>query len=202
MQEFKSKIGNSLGTFFLMTLCDLLIIYAILYFTTNFSLTDITILGWTLLIVIYVLICYLYAGLTNNNIIVFDNRLEIKNELPLFKKHKIFQFENIKSVTFRHEWTATLTSKINSKFIKLFVTEFTASWFFPTDYKWIKIESDKDYKFYCFGLEMNFYDNEEPYFEDLFHCLADKQINVSWTNTTDKYYSQMTKKVELNKLKK
>ena len=79
------------------------------------------------------------------------------------------------------------------------MTEFFVIAFFPYDYKWIKVKADKDYQFYCFGLEMDYYDNEGPHFEELFVTLAEKNIKVSWTDTSDIYYKQMTKNVESKK---
>jgi len=199
MQEFKSKIGNSLGTFFLLTICYLPLFYFILFLTTNFRLTQITFLGWTIVVMTYFAIGYLYAGLTNNDIRVFDDRLEIVNKLPLFKKHVVFNFDKINSIIFKHEWTETFWNNIKSKLIKNVVTEFFVIAFFPYDYKWIKIKTDKDYQFYCLGLEMDYYDNEGPHFEELFNALAEKKIKVSWTDISDIYYQQMTKNIESKK---
>ncbi len=196
MQEFKSKISNSLGTFFLLTISLLGLLYLLLFVTTGYKLTQIKFSGWLIFILIYCTLTYLYAGLTNNDIILYTDRLDIVNRVPFFKKHHSFQLDNIKSVTFRHEWTETFGKNIKPNFLKYIVTQFLAPLFFPTDYKWIRVSADKDYKIYCFGIEMDYYDNKGPLFEDLFTKLSNKGVNVSWTDTTDIYYSQMTKNIE------
>jgi hypothetical protein len=89
MQEFKSKTGTSLGNFVLMTLplCGLL--YILLHLTINLKLAQITVAGWLIIGFMYSAVLYLYAGFTNNNILVFENRLEVVNNLPLFKKRVV-----------------------------------------------------------------------------------------------------------------
>ncbi len=196
MQEFKSKIGSSFATFFILTISFLGLLFLLLFLTTNFRLTQITFSGWLIIFLTYCILAYLYTGFTNNDILLFDNKIEIVNKLPLFQKHQSFQLDEIKSVKFRHEWTETFGKNIKPNFLKFVVTQFLAPCFFPPDYKWIKITADKDYKFYCFSIEMDYYDNEGPLFEDLFTKLADKGVNVSWTDTSDIYYSQMTKNIK------
>lgn len=199
MQEFKSKIGNSLGTFFILTISLFGLLYLVLFLTTNFRLTQISFSGWLAIVVIYFVVSYLYAGLSNNSIFLFDNRLEVVNRLPFFRKHYTFQFDKIKSVKFRHEWTETFGRSIKPNFIRYILNEWIAQFLFPTDFKWIRISADKDYKFYCFGIEMDYYDNDGPLFEELFTKLLDKGVEVSWTDTSDIYYSQMTKNIENKK---
>jgi len=196
MQEFKSKIGNSFGTFFILTVSSLGSLYLLFFLTTDLRLTQITISGWLAIFLTYCILAYLYIGSTNNDILLFADRLEIVNRLPFFRKHHTFQLDKIKSVKFRHEWTETFGKSIKPNFLKYIVTQFLAPFFFPADYKWIRVSADKDYKFYCFGIEMDYYDNEGLLFEDLFNKLADRGVNVSWTDTSDVYYSQMTRNIE------
>jgi hypothetical protein len=197
MQEFKSKIGNSLGGFFILTISFFGLLYLTIFLASNFRLTQVTFLGWLIVVLMYSILSYLYVGLVNNDILLFDNRLEIVNRLPLFKKHKIFYFDKIIFVKFKHEWTETFGENIRPKPLRYIFKELLAPLFFPIDYKWIKIGVEKNYKFYCFGLTMDFCENEtEPVFEHLFIQLAEKGVNVSWTNTSDVYYSQMTKNLE------
>lgn len=103
MQEFKSKIGSSFATFLILSISFLGLLYLLLFLTTNFRLTQITFLGWLAISLTYFLLAYLYTGLTNNDIFLFDNKIEIVNLLPLFKKHHSFQLDEVKSVKFRHE---------------------------------------------------------------------------------------------------
>ena len=48
---------------------------------------------------------------------------------------------------------------------------------------------------------MDYYDNIEPIFEDLFCSLAKKGVNVQWTNDTERYYADMNDLVDKNKIK-
>lgn len=199
MQEFKSKVGSSLRTFLLLTISFLALCYFLLVLTINFKLPQITFPEWLVIVLIYSTLAYIYAGFTNNNILVFENRLEIVNRLPLFKKHHSFQFDQIKSVKFKHEWTETFGKNIKPSFLKYIMTEFLTTFIFPTDFKWIRVSAVKDYKFYCFGIEMDYYDNKGPLFEDLYKKLAAAGVAVSWTDTTNLYYSQMTPNTENTK---
>ena len=191
MKEFKSSIGNTISLFFFQTGLLLFLIYVALYIFTDFHLTQISFLGWLLFFSLYLIIMYLYAGFTNNDILVFDDRLEIVNRIPLFKKRRVFRFENINSIKFRHQWQETFGSNIQPTFLQ-YVIKFFPELFFPAHYKWIKIKANKEYKFYCFGIEMEYYENEkEPVFEDIFQLLSLKGLDVCWTNNTDKYYQSM-----------
>jgi hypothetical protein len=200
MQEFKTSTGNSLWGFFILAISFTGLFYLLVFLTTDFRLTQISFSAWLIIFSAYAVLAYLYTGFTNNDILVFDDRIEIVNRLPLFKKHYRFQLDKIKSMKFRHEWTETFGKSIKPSFFKYIVTQLLAPCFFPADYKWIRVCADKDYKFYCFGIEMDYYDNEGPLFEDLFNQLAGKGVNVSWTDTTGIYYSQMTKNAENKKL--
>ena len=196
MKEFRSNTWNGLFTFFILTVPISAIISLTLYFTLNFKLTQIGFLGWIIIVFAYSIIAYVYTGFTNNDILVFDNRIEIVNKMPLFKKQVAFYLNKIELVTFRHEWTETFGKNIKPKILKTLIKDWFVSFIFPWDYKWIKVKTDKEHKFFCFGLSMDYYDNDEIVFEDLFYELAKKQIKVTWTDTTENYYKQMTLKIE------
>ena len=196
MKEFKSNIWNSSFTFLVLTIPISTIAFLTLFLTLNIKLTDIDISIWFLIIICYLIVAYIYIGLTNNNVLVYDQRLEIKNNVPLFRKLIEYKFDDIKLVTFRHEWTETFGRNIKPNFLKYIIKEWLVSFVFPWDYKWIKIKADKDYKYCCFGLSMDYYDNDEILFEDLFYELGKKGIKVAWTDITEIYYKQMTENIE------
>ncbi len=149
----------------------------------------------------YVIIAYLYVAITNHDIIVYEERVELINRMPLFKKHKIFLIKEIKSVAFKHEWTETVLANIKPIGLRIILVNFIMPIFIPSEYKWIEICTSKKFKFYCFGIDTDMYDNPKPYFEELFIDLSEKQIAVSWTNSSDSYYDNLTKKALLNSKK-
>lgn len=161
------------------------LLYLIFYLSTDFRLSSITMPVWIIIILFIFIISYLYTGLTNNDVLVANNSIEIVNRMPLFKKRISFQYDKIRLIKFRHEWTETFGESIKPLFLKYILTGWIAPFFFPTDYKWINVSADKDYIFYCFGIERDFFENEEPCFEDLFNELSKKGVNVRWTNNLD-----------------
>jgi hypothetical protein len=192
MKEFKSYIWNGLFTFFILTIPISAIVFLTLFLTLHIKLTQIDLPSWVFITLIYSFLSYFYAGLTNNNIVVYDDKLEIVNKIPLFKKKVTFEYDKINLVTFRHEWTQTFGRKIKPKILKTIIKDWIVSFVFPWDYKWIKVKTDKEHKFLCFGLSMDYYDNDQIVFEDLFYELAQKGLKVEWTNTTEPYYKEMT----------
>jgi hypothetical protein len=197
-EEYPSKINNSIGTLFLLTLFYIPFIYFLLHWTVSLNIGQITFLGWTVFILCIACIGWVYVGLTNNNIIVGGKEIKIVNTVPFFKKQIVIELKNIKHITFKHEWTEIFES--NPKFKKIIWLDFLAMIVFPYDYKWIKIEAEKDYKIYCFGLEMDYYDNPSPHFEELFYNLANRKINVCWTKCNDDYYLKMNEFAKNKKL--
>ena len=197
IEEYPSRIKNSISTFFLLTLFYVPVIFLILHWTIGFKLGEISLLGWTLFILPYTCICWTYLGLTNNNIIITEKEIKIVNTISFFKKETILEIEKIKSITFKHEWTEIFET--NNRLKKISWLDFIAMSVFPYDYKWIRIIADKTYKVYCFGLEMDYYDNESPHFEELFYSIANKKIEVRWTNSVSNYYVGMNQYAENKK---
>lgn len=180
MTVFKSKIENALGTFFIISL-----FYGFCFWVLSTLVPEIRALfpDWKFLLIFYLIIGYVYAGMTNNDLMVHDNRLEIINHLPLFKKRLEIPFDQIEAVKFKSEWTEIFEKMTPRLGLQLFLIQF-AGLFFPFDYKWIKISGKKSYTVYCFGLERDYYSNKGPLFEDLFDNLAKKGLNVSWTESS------------------
>ncbi|NOS90838.1 MAG: hypothetical protein HOP30_02845 [Cyclobacteriaceae bacterium] len=133
------------------------------------------------LLIPYLAAMYFYAGLFNHDVVVHETGIEIVNRVPLFKKTTKFEFASIQSITLRHDWTETFGTNFRIPWIKSAAKEL-ALLLFPWDYKWIKIVTDQEYKFYCFGIEYDCYDNEGPVFEDLFSDLTKHYSHVKWTS--------------------
>jgi len=195
MQIFKSSKGVVI-LFILQSFLWFSSFCLLLHIFSGFQLSHISFLHWMWISILYLFICYCYAGFFNNDILVFDDRIEVVNTLPLFKKHMSFSFENIKSVTFRHDYRETFGNNIKSELLKQFA-EFFFDLVFPPYYKWIRVQAGKEYKFYCFGIETDYYERVDSLvFEDLFRLLAEKGIAVKWTNHTEAYYLSMNDSVK------
>ena len=186
--------------FLIHLLCYSGVLYLILLFGTDFRLHQLSWIGWAGIFVSYAVLAYVYAGFANDDILLYADRIEIVNRIPLFRKHYSFQIDQVESVKFRHEWTESFGKNIKPGLLKYIMSPFLATLFFPADYKWIKISTNKTYTFYCFGVDMDYYDNNGPIFEDLFNKLAEKGVNVSWTDTPDTYYSHMEKNKGKNRM--
>ena len=190
----KSKIGNSLVGLIGEHIFAVIVIGGLIYFINGFRLPDI---HWTYLFLLipYSLGIYIYAGLFNNDILIDNAKIEIINNVPLFKKRISFDFSTIKTITLRHDWTETFGQRIKSRNLKYILLQLTRT-LFPYNYKWIKIETDKEYKFYCFGIDHDYYDNDGPLFEDVYKTLRRKHKSVKWTNDSDPYYVGLIKMTE------
>lgn len=171
---------------FLTGLCLMSLVFAV-----DLSIADISLMTWSIIICSLLILSYLYSGVTNNDVIVFESEIKIINRVPLFKRELSFSFSEIKEIKFRHDWTETFGKKMKPSILKYFLTNLLPSFFVPADYKWVEISCAKKYRFYCFGIEVDYYENEKPAFEDLFKLLHTKGVNVNWTNSTGIYYSQM-----------
>lgn len=72
-------------------------------------------------------------------------------------------------------------------------------WFIPWEYKWIQIKTknNKKFRYYCFGMNYDCYDNDkEILFEDLFLALAKRNIVVKWNDTKDSYFKSIQEKAD------
>lgn len=103
MTVFKSKIENALPAFVIVSLFYGACFWIILQFAPEIRAI---LPAKELLFVIYLIIAIFYLGITNNDIAVYEDRLEIVNHLPLFKKRIAIPFDQIKTVTFRQEWSS------------------------------------------------------------------------------------------------
>lgn len=193
MEKYPGNISTTLGSHLSRSLVLLLLLFFLLKFLFNVDFLSIAVMYYVLFFVCYILFTYIYLGKTNNDFVVFEDRIEIINKLPFFKRKTVLHFNEIKSIVFRHEWTESIRNKIKPPNLSFLLSDFLLPLFFPYDYKWIRFTTEKNYIFYCFGLEFDYYDNEGPLIEGLFHKLGDCGLNVSWTNIELNYYAGMMK---------
>lgn len=135
---------------------------------------------------------YVYAGITNNNISVKNDSIEVYRKLPFFKRTVFINFSEIEEITMRHDWTETVLKKLKPSIFRYIIVEWFLQTIFPPDYKWIKFKTRNGIlKFHCFGIDYDYYDNPEPYFEHLFVELANKNLPVMWTKNSDPYFNDL-----------
>ena len=135
------------------------------------------------------------TGIVNNDIVVFETKIEIVNRIPFFRKRTLFQYSEIKEITLRHDWTETLGSKIKSRRYRYVLKEL-AQIVIPYNFKWIRFVTVREFKFYCFGIDYDYYDNKGPLFEDLYKELRKKHKFVMWTNEGSPFYARLKKLTE------
>jgi hypothetical protein len=143
------------------------------------------------------LLVALYALTVNNDVILTENQIRIRKRFIFHHKEKSIDFNEIESIYLKHDWTETIASKLKPLILQFILVECVLKTVFPPDYKWIKIKTNKEtLKYFCFGIERDYYDNPRPHFDDLYFDLAKKGINVEWTNETDPYYRDLQKRKE------
>ena len=205
MEKYPSKISKALEAHLVRSFVIFFVVFLFLKFVFNINFSLIHIGYYILFTVCYILLTYIYLAKTNTDFIVLDDRIEMVNNLPFFKKKTVLPFNEIKSIVFRHEWTESLQEKIKPRTLGFIITEYLVSAFFPYDYKWIKFTTDRSYTFLCFGLEFDYFDNnDEALIEGLFYKLAACGIDVRWTNIKLNYYAGMMRNInpaEKNKSK-
>jgi hypothetical protein len=179
---FKSSIGSSLLLFILQTGLLLIVSFLIFYIAGSDWLKTFFLSHWLLLLIIYSGICCVYVCIFNNDVALFDDRVEIINRTPVLGKKHSFSFGDIEFVTFHHNWMETFAATIKPAFLQ-YIIKYTVEIFAPANYKWIEIKSGKVQRFYCFGIESDYYENESEFvFENLFTAVSDKGVAVYWAN--------------------
>ena len=200
MKVFKCYIFVSIIELILLTLGYSIVIYLVSYYLLDFTFSQISPLTWWIILLLYFSACYCYIGISNNDIVLYDDRLEIISKIPFFKKHQSFPLAEIQYVQFRRDWTDTIWQPINSVFLGVLVkllSDYILSFLLPFNYKWIKVTTDREYRFYCFGLEMEYYDSQMPTtFDELFYDLANKKVKVRWTDNSEPNYAFMNREAE------
>ncbi|SKC88349.1 hypothetical protein [Ohtaekwangia koreensis] len=180
MKRFESSLIKASLSILRNHALILFVLISVIYMLNGFELPAVEnniLIGF---LVLYVIAIYTYIGITNNDFIITDNALEVVGKVPLFKRRRRFLRQHIGLVLFRHDWTDTIGEGMKPRIFRLVVKEISQL-LFPFDYKWIEITTNHSFRFYCFGLEYNYFDNKGPLFEDLFKTLQAKDLNVKWT---------------------
>ncbi len=110
MEKFKSKISNAL----ILHLLRSVFVSGMMYGISNVVFERDILMNINSLIILTILFLsftYVFIGITNNDIYVFEDRLEIKNRIPLFRKTAVFKLNDISSVVFRDDWTENLNRR-------------------------------------------------------------------------------------------
>jgi len=194
--EFKSDIEKSLIAFIAPHITLVILIIGIILFINGFQFSILSPWYFTFLIP-YSIGAFIYSGMFNNDIIIKENSIQFVNNVPFFKKTTLIDFNDIETIILRHDWAETFGRNIKSSKIRYRIKE-VASLFFPYNYKWVKIKTYKgeNFRFYCFGIEYDYYDNKGSIFEDLYKHLRKKHKSVLWTNNTEEYYINLAKITE------
>ncbi|MFY0630154.1 MAG: hypothetical protein JXR05_07210 [Flavobacteriaceae bacterium] len=198
MKIYRGKILNSAAFMILKLALIGLFGFVIIRFLFKIDIVEVLNFGGLVIIVnILVLLVLLYALSVNNDIVLLENEIRIRKRLIFYNKQKSIDFKEIKKIQLKHDWTETIASKLKPSILKYILVEWILISLFPPDYKWIKIKTDKEtFKYFCFGIEYDQYNNPRPHFDDLYFDLAKRGINVEWTNDTDLYYRDLRKRKE------
>lgn len=193
MKIYHGKILNSIT----LLVLKLVLIGVALWITNpdsflipNFSTIIILLAALSILILIY-------AISVNNDIIIGEDKIIIRKRLIFYEKKKSINIADVQGILLKHDWTETVASKLKQPLLRYFFVELILQTLFPPDYKWIKIKTNSEtVKYFCFGLEYDYYDNPRPHFDDLYFDLARRGINVEWTNDSDPYYQDLRRRKE------
>jgi hypothetical protein len=202
MKLYESKLKNGFLFFIFKVIYICILISPFIFFTEwKDYFLNLEIWKWALFGISIIVMSYTYISLTNNDIKLDQNTIEFERKLFPFKRTVNFNLKDVLEITMQHDWTDTILENLKPKFLKYLIVEWVLKMILAEDYKWVKITtSEKSYKFYCFGLEHDYYDNPKPYFEDLYLELAKHQLNVNWTKNNDIYYKGITEtKIKLQK---
>lgn len=138
-----------------------------------------------------------YALSVNNDIVLLDHQIIIRKRLLFYTKERFINFSEIEQIQLKHDWTETIASNLKPPFLKYILVEWILQTLFSPDYKWIKVKTNKEtLKYFCFGIEYDYYDNPRPHFDDLYFDLAKRGIPVEWTNNTHLYYRELRNRKE------
>ncbi|HEY9048688.1 MAG TPA: hypothetical protein VIN08_22440 [Ohtaekwangia sp.] len=195
--RFDSSLIRALVNLFTSHAQIAFVLVSATYLINGFSLPSVEKNVIILASAIYLVLVYIYLGVTNHTFVFTDQTLEVENRLLFFRMRQSFPLRQIKQVLFRHDWTETAGKEIKIGIFRTAV-RWTMHLFFPFDYKWIEITTTRSFRFYCFGLDYDYFDNEGPLFEDLFKALKSRGIRVGWTNKKySPYYDGLWTSTEL-----
>ncbi len=136
-----------------------------------------------------------YLSFTNTDIKILENEIEFNGKLLLSKQKTKFNLDEISEIIMKHDWTDTILTDFKPKFLKYIFVEWVIKTARNEEAKWIKVKTKNGkYKFNCYGIEYDSYDNPKPHFEDLYFFLAKLNLEVRWTENHDLYYKDLEKK--------
>lgn len=183
MKTFESSLVKASVCILRNHLLILFVLVSAVYIYNHFSIPEIDARLAIAFFVLYLLGVYSYLGITNNDFILTNDTLEVVGKVPLFRRRRKFLLYDINIAVFRHDWTDTVGVHIKPRILQFFVKEISQL-VFPFDYKWVEITTNHTFRFYCFGLQYNYFDNKGPLFEDLHKALRRKGIPVKWTKSS------------------
>ncbi|HEY9007397.1 hypothetical protein [Ohtaekwangia sp.] len=181
MTRFESSLTRALANIFTSHAQIVFVLVSATYLINGFSLPSVEKSVIIVGAVIYLVLVYIYLGITNHDFILTEDSVVIQNRVLFFRTHSAIPLRQVRQVLFRHDWTETAGKEIKIRIVRTAV-RWTMHLFFPFDYKWIEISNSKALRFYCFGLDYDYFDNKGPLFEDLFKALKARGIRVGWTN--------------------
>jgi len=136
--------------------------FPILWFGLYFVWTN---YKWAL--VIYIIFGYLFAAYLNNSIVISSKKIIMVNPNFPFRRIKVFNITAIRKVK--------IASDSHLKFIYIFG-------FLGTNYIEVELSNEKKYRFYCAGLEIDCYDENqtELTLDDLHDALENRSVSVDF----------------------
>lgn len=185
MKKFESSLVKASLCILRNHLLILFVLVSTVYIINHFSLPQVDTPLAMAFFALYLIGVYSYLGITNNDFILTNDTLEVVGKVPLFRRRRRFLLYDINIALFRHDWTNTVGEDIKPRAFQFLVKEISQL-VFPFDYKWIEITTSHTFRFYCFGLQYNYFDNKGPLFEDLHKALRAKGISVKWTRSSSK----------------
>lgn len=196
MNEFKSSVFDSIFSKGIRNAGQMVILYLICWMTDysgliTFQRLLLGIAGF------YVPLAFIQIFLTNNDLIIEEEEIIIRSSLFKGIRKKRFRKEEIEEIIFKDEWSETFMSRNYPSIIRLAILYLALFWIIPPEYKWIKIKtkSKKEFKYYFFGMNYDFYDNtKKVIFEDIFIELAKRNIKVKWKSTKNSYFKGIQEK--------
>ena len=200
MKLFKSKIWNALLYLILKLGFICALTSPFILFTELKSLFfELNLYYWIVIGLSIILFIITYLSLTNTDIKISKNHIEFKGKLLLSKKKVTFSLNEISEITLKHDWTATALTNFKPEFLKYLIVEWLLKTIRNEEAKWITVKTkNRDYKFYCFGIEYDCYNNPKPHFEDLYFELSKLNLIVNWTENNDLYYQDLKNSKEVS----
>jgi hypothetical protein len=201
MKIFKSKIRNSFLYLILKLVFICVLVFPFIAFTKLKSLFfELSSFNWILIGIFTIVFIITYLSLTNTDIKILKNEIKFSGKLLLSKKNTKFSLDEIIEITMKHDWAETVLADFKPKFLKFIIVEWILKTARNEEAKWIKVKTKSgDYKFYCYGIEYDCYDNPKPHFEDLYFEFAKLNLEVNWTENNDVYYKNLKQRKEFNK---